>query len=90
MKGIVLLVLAIALFFLGALYGIEKNQQKETDGVVVELTPSAHDLGEKGDCESYVKEEKVPWISRLAGGIGEGIAVSFNGIVLIFTEVLSP
>ncbi|WP_079479609.1 hypothetical protein [Halobacillus salinus] len=87
MKGIVLIVLAVALFFSGALYGIEKNQQKETGDVPVEVT--SPDTRDEQDCLPPESNESVPWISRLAEGIGEGIAVTFNGIVVVFSEMFS-
>lgn len=89
MKGLVAVLLAIALFFAGALYGIEKNQEKENGVVHTEAAPVVHDPERTTECSSPVVEEDIPWISQLAGGIGEGVAVSFNGIVLVLSEVLS-
>ncbi|MBA2173538.1 hypothetical protein H0266_01350 [Halobacillus locisalis] len=89
MKGLMVVLLAIALFFSGALYGIDKNQEKENGAVETNAAPSVQDTTSHPECDAPVVEEDIPWISQLAGGIGEGVAVSFNGIVLILSEVLS-
>lgn len=89
MKGLLVIVLAVALFFAGALYGIEKNQEKESAVEKTAPVHSSYDSAASAECETLEVEEDVPWISQLAGGIGEGVAVSFNGFVLVLSEVLS-
>ncbi|MCA0970023.1 hypothetical protein LCM20_05435 [Halobacillus litoralis] len=86
MKWIVLVVMAAALFFTGALYGIEKNQQKETEAVKVEAPQPQ--VASSGECAPSESEAGAPFITQIAEGIGELVKGVFNGIVLVFSELM--
>lgn len=95
MKWLLAIVLCGSLFVGGSLYGIEKNQEKEKSEPAVaesaeqEVPNKAQAEGSKGEeCEPPEKEEEIPWIVSIASGLGEGIASTFNGIILIFTEFI--
>lgn len=91
----------IIVFVAGALYGIEKNNEKLNDQPMI-VTPE-QDQPPRPEPEEKIKhggtkieaycpppgrEERVPWISQLAGGVGEGVATSFNGLIVVFSEII--
>lgn len=91
MKWLVIIILAMGMFISGALYGIDKNQEKERDVLV---TSDNETFSKKNQitnaCEPQRSpEEKPPWITQLAEGMGEAVAISFNGILVIVSEFFS-
>jgi hypothetical protein len=100
-KWMAAVLLVIVVFVTGALYGIDKNNQKLNDQPVVvtaEQDQPSHREPEKrikddgtsteAYCAPPEREEKVPWISKLAGGVGEGVATSFNGVIVVLSEII--
>ncbi|WP_281975945.1 hypothetical protein [Halobacillus litoralis] len=104
MKWIAGVLLVGAVFIAGAFYGIDKNNEKTKEEPVVVTTQPEPDperrAGQKPEKEARIEnsaenhcappyiEDEVPWISRLAGGVGEGIAVSFNGVIVVLSEMI--
>lgn len=101
MKWMAAVLLVIIVFVAGALYGIEKNNEKLNDKPWVVTTQQdqpthrepegrvKHDgTSTEAYCAPPKREENVPWISKLAGGVGEGVATSFNGVIVILSEII--
>lgn len=101
MKWMAAVLVIIIVFVAGALYGIEKNNEKLYDQPMV-VTPEQdpqprpeskekikHEaIPTEAYCPPPEREERVPWISQLAGGVGEGVATSFNGLIVVFSEII--
>lgn len=87
MKWILAAIVCGSLFIAGALFGIEKNSEKleDTQTVVVQ---EKEKRGTDDQCAPPSQDGEYPWIVQVAGGIGEGVAATFNGIVLILSEFI--
>ncbi|MYL19832.1 hypothetical protein GLW04_08035 [Halobacillus litoralis] len=103
MKGLAGLIILFGVFIAGALYGIEKNNEKLDEAVSVHQPEEVEEKAEdrqsptgtteqiyaaERDCHPSSQPEDVPWITRLAAGIGEGVAVTFNGLIVIASEII--
>lgn len=101
MKGMAVLLMLVVVFVLGALYGIDKNNEKrayEPAVVTVQPDPVKRETAdlkkEEGQeiedvsCIPPYPKENIPWISKLAGGLGEGVAMSFNGVIVFLAEII--
>lgn len=103
MKGLAGLIILFGVFIAGALYGIEKNNETFDEAVPVhqerveeekaasEQTSSQttkQSPSDEKDCHPSFQEEDVPWITLLAAGIGEGVAVTFNGLIVVASEII--
>ncbi|MBN8236690.1 hypothetical protein JF544_15630 [Halobacillus kuroshimensis] len=105
MKGLAGLIILFGVFVAGALYGVEKNNEKfdeaapvhqervEEEKVETESGQTSSQTTEQiptdeKDCRPSFQEEDVPWITRLAAGIGEGVAVTFNGLIVVASEII--
>ncbi|MBH0229930.1 hypothetical protein LCL89_01380 [Halobacillus yeomjeoni] len=86
MKWIAAILVCASLFIFGALYGIEKNnlKQGETPVHIVEKSEGVAAT----NCSPPPASEDFPWIVELAGGLGEGVAFTFNGVVLVLSEMI--
>ncbi|ARI77008.1 hypothetical protein [Halobacillus mangrovi] len=91
LKWLIALIIGGALFILGAFYGIDKNNEK-----LEEITPTVK-VQEKekekapssaDDCRPVTETTDYPWIVEIAGGIGEGVAATFNGVLLVLSEII--
>ncbi|MGR9049308.1 hypothetical protein ACQ4XT_11825 [Halobacillus faecis] len=91
----------VIVFVTGTFYGIEKTNEKlddrpavvtpekpeqEVDHRVEEQTSTLPDSGDF--CAPLTIDSDAPWISRLAGGMGKGVASSFNGVIVVLSEII--
>lgn len=89
LKWLVVLIIGAALFISGAFYGIDKNNEK-----LKEITPAVKvqeqekSSSSADDCRPVTETTDYPWIVEVAGGIGEGVAATFNGILLVLSEII--
>ncbi|SDP56330.1 hypothetical protein [Halobacillus aidingensis] len=93
--------IVIIVFVTGAFYGIDKTNEKLDDRPAVVTTPISeqevdHSVekqtsispGSDDFCASPNIESGAPWISKLAGGMGQGVASSFNGVIVVLSEII--
>ncbi|MGI8316087.1 hypothetical protein [Halobacillus mangrovi] len=90
LKWLIGLIIGAALFISGAFYGIDKNNEK-----LEEITPAVkvqekeqEEASSADDCRPVTENTDYPWIVEIAGGIGEGVAATFNGILLVLSEII--
>lgn len=93
--------IVIIVFVTGAFYGIDKTNEKLDDGPAVVTTQKSepevdHRAGEQTSpspgsndfCAPPKIDPDAPWISQLAGGMGQGVASSFNGVIVVLSEII--
>ncbi|MGP4074462.1 hypothetical protein [Halobacillus sp. K22] len=88
MKWLLAILLGVALFVAGSLYGIEKNQEKERENSPVVHEEEVKKPAAADRCSPPETMEDVPFIVKVAAGMGEGVAASFNGIILVLAEFI--
>ncbi|ELK45507.1 hypothetical protein QRD89_12035 [Halobacillus sp. ACCC02827] len=91
MKAILAVILIAASFLFGALTGIDRNNLKEPEEKIVtsEQAESASAVSSAGlSCEVGPQETDIPWIAKLAGAIGEGVAICFHAVILVFSGII--
>ncbi|ASF39962.1 hypothetical protein CEH05_12775 [Halobacillus halophilus] len=88
MKWLLAILLSGTLFVAGSLYGIDKSQEKEIEpaSIVQEKVPEKSSAVHP--CSPPETIEDIPFIVKVAAGIGEGVAASFNGIILVLAEFI--
>ncbi|MYL47901.1 hypothetical protein GLV98_00300 [Halobacillus litoralis] len=93
--------IVVIVFVTGAFYGIDKTNEKLDDRPAVVTTQKSepevdHRVEEQPTtspasndfCAPPKLDAKAPWISQLAGGMGEGVASSFNGVIVVLSEII--
>ncbi|WLR46214.1 hypothetical protein LC065_11430 [Halobacillus litoralis] len=93
--------IVVIVFVTGAFYGIDKTNEKLDDRPIVEAPEKSeqeldHRVEEQTStspdsddfCAPLKIDSDAPWISRLAGGLGKGVASSFNGVIVVLSEII--
>jgi hypothetical protein len=88
LKWFVILIMGAVLFITGAFYGIDKNNEKLADAPTVKVREQEKPSQPEGQCRAVTEQEDYPWIVEVAGGIGEGVSATFNGILLVLSEMI--
>ncbi|WP_226583176.1 hypothetical protein [Halobacillus litoralis] len=101
MRWLIGIILIGAVFIAGALYGIEQNNDKldeqrpsaVTADVKLQEPPKAQEKEDEPKtaecrCTPPEIEETIPWISQFALGIGEGVALIFNGVIVVLAGII--
>ncbi|CDQ18055.1 hypothetical protein SAMN05192559_102204 [Halobacillus karajensis] len=101
MKGMAAIVMILIVFVAGALYGIDKNNEKaheQPDMVVTEQDASNEDSKITKEDKDHPKEDSIcapppmesngPWVTKLAEGLGNGVASGFNGVIVVLSEII--
>ncbi|MCA1009736.1 hypothetical protein [Halobacillus halophilus] len=88
MKWLLAILLSGTLFVAGSLYGIEKNQEKEKEHAPIVQEKETEESPVVHPCSPPETTEAIPFIVKVAAGIGEGVAASFNGIILVLAEFI--
>ncbi|MFZ0370336.1 MAG: hypothetical protein WAM07_12155 [Halobacillus sp.] len=88
MKWLVAILLSGALFVAGSLYGIDKSQEKEIEPTPIVQEKEPKKSAAVDPCSPPETIEDIPFIVKVAAGIGEGVAASFNGIILVLAEFI--
>ncbi|MEC3883167.1 hypothetical protein VKA52_05415 [Halobacillus sp. HZG1] len=101
MKWLVGGFIVVIVFVTGAFYGIDKTNEKLDDRPAVVTTQKPHQEAdhrvekqvlaapESDDfCSPPKIEVEAPWISQLAGGMGKGVASTFNGVIVVLSEMI--
>ncbi|MBX0358777.1 hypothetical protein [Halobacillus sp. Nhm2S1] len=93
--------IVVVVFITGAFYGINKTNEKLDDRPAVVTIEKAEQevdhrveeqISSSPGTDDFCAPPKIdagaPWISQLAGGMGEGVASSFNGVIVVLSEII--
>ncbi|GEN52012.1 hypothetical protein [Halobacillus faecis] len=93
--------IVVVVFITGAFYGIDKTNEKLDDRPAVVTTEKSeqeidHRVEEQPSpppgTDDFCAPPKIdtgpPWISQLAGEMGQGVASSFNGVIVVLSEII--
>ncbi|KHE71193.1 hypothetical protein [Halobacillus sp. BBL2006] len=88
LKWFAIMIIGAVLFITGAFYGIDKNNEKLADAPTVKVKEQEEPSHSEGHCRPVTEQDDYPWIVEVAGGIGEGVSATFNGILLVLSEMI--